>query len=78
MSQKNQVKRALEDGAKITPLSALRQFGTLRLAHIIWKLRAEGMKITTGTRTQRGKRFACYYLEGIDHKGPGRPKSVEH
>lgn len=77
MSQKNQVRRALEAGAKITPLAALRDFGCMRLADVVFKLRAEGMDIETGIRKQKGKRFACYYLRGIEHKGPGRPKTVE-
>jgi len=76
MSQLTQVKRALERGERITPLKALRNFGCLRLAHIIWVLRHKhGMNIATGERTQKGKTFAEYHLEGIELKGPGRPKS---
>lgn len=77
MSQKSQVRRALQAGKKITPLSALREFGCLRLADVVFKLRKEGMDIVTGTRTQKGKTFACYYLAGVEHQGPGRPKTAE-
>lgn len=74
MSYKSQVRRDLKDGKKITPLSALRQYGCLRLADVIHKLRKEGMNIITGERTQKGKTFACYYLADIEHQGPGRPR----
>lgn len=77
MTQKSQVRTALKNGAKITPLSALREFGCMRLADVIFKLRRDGMPIVTGERRQKGKRFACYYLEGIEHNGPGRPKSAD-
>lgn len=77
MSQKNQVKRALEAGKKITPLSALRDFHCMRLADVIFKLRRDGMDIVTGERKgKNGSTFACYYLRGVEHKGPGRPRSA--
>jgi hypothetical protein len=84
MSAKNQIRRALEAGKKITPLSALRDFNCMRLADVVFRLRKErnekyphGMPIITGTRRKKDKRFACYYLEGVKHVGPGRPASVE-
>ena len=63
MTQLNQVRRHLEAGNKITPLQALRQFGAMRLAHIIYKLRCEGYKIVTDRRHQGGKTYAVYYLK---------------
>jgi hypothetical protein len=63
MSVKNQVRRHLESGGKISPLAALRDFGCLRLAAVIYELRKEGMEIVTDTRTQRGKHFAVYRLD---------------
>lgn len=63
MSVKNQVRRRLESGGKISPLSALRDFGCLRLAAVIHELRREGVPIVTDTRTQRGKQFAVYRLD---------------
>lgn len=63
MSQVNQVRRHLEAGNKITPLQALRQFGAMRLAHIIYKLRQQGYNIVTDRRHQGGKYYAVYYLD---------------
>lgn len=63
MSVKNQVRRRLEAGEKISPLTALRDFGCLRLAAVIHRLRAEGMQIVTDSRNQRGKQFAVYRLD---------------
>ena len=66
MSVKNQVRRRLEAGDKISPLTALRDFGCMRLAAVVHELRREGMEIITDTRTQRGKQFAVYRLESAD------------
>ena len=75
MSQKSQVRRALQAGKKITPLSALREFQCMRLADVIFKLRGEGMNIITGKRKgKNGSEFACYYLADVETVGPGRPR----
>ena len=66
MTVKNQVRRRLESGGKISPLSALRDFGCLRLAAVIHELRRDGVPIVTDTRTQRGKRFAVYRLDNVE------------
>lgn len=76
MSQKSRIRRALQDGAKITPLSALRNFQCMRLADVIFKLRKDGLDIETGWREQKGKKFACYSLRGVEHRGPGAPRKV--
>lgn len=62
MSIKNQVRRRLEAGEKISPLTALRDFGCMRLAAVIHRLRAQGLNIVTETRNQRGKTYAVYRL----------------
>lgn len=72
---KAEVRKALLAGKKLTPLAALREYGCMRLADIVFKLRKEGMDIETGTRTQKGKTFACYSLRGVEHQGPGRPRA---
>lgn len=63
MSQVNQVRRELEAGGKVSQLSALRDYGCMRLAHVIWQLRQKGLNIETDWRNQRGKRYAVYRLE---------------
>lgn len=63
MSMKNQIRRRLEAGDKISPLTALRDFGCMRLAAVVHELRREGLEIVTDTRTQRGKQFAVYRLD---------------
>lgn len=67
MSQKNQIRRALEAGKKISPLTALRDFGCMRLSARILELRNEGMWVNTTWREQRGKRFAVYKLVDCMH-----------
>ncbi len=62
LTQKQAIRRALEDGAKISQLTALREFGCMRLADVIFKLRNDGMCIRTDWRHQNGKRFAVYRM----------------
>lgn len=83
MSYKGQVRRALESGHKVTPLMALREFGCMRLADVVFKLRNErtekypdGMPIITGKKTVNGKTFARYYLKGVEHIKPGLKADV--
>jgi len=47
----------------VTPLDALREVGSLRLAARIAELRASGLDIDAKTKTTaNGKRVACYVL----------------
>ena len=62
-TQKAQIRQYLLDGNKITPLEALRMFGSLRLAAIIFTLRDEGMDIVTERiKVGKGKMVAQYSL----------------
>ena len=45
MSQKQQVANYLQSGKSLTPIQALTKFGSLRLAAIIFNLKADGLKI---------------------------------
>jgi hypothetical protein len=47
MSQKQKVANYLKSGKSLTPIAALTKFGTLRLAAIIYVLKAEGLNIKT-------------------------------
>ena len=47
MTQKEKVATYLKSGKSLTPIQALTKFGTLRLAAIIFRLKAEGLKIKT-------------------------------
>ena len=47
MTQKEKVATHLKSGKSLTPIQALTKFGTLRLAAIIFNLKAEGLKIKT-------------------------------
>lgn len=61
--QKAQIRQYLLDGNNITPLEALRMFGSLRLAAIIFTLRDEGMDIVTERiKVGKGKMVAQYSL----------------
>lgn len=63
LSQQQCVLNRLKSGRKVSQLSALRDFGCMRLAAIIYRLRRQGHKIITDERKQGGKRYAVYRLE---------------
>ena len=60
MTQTQQIKRHLESGKPITPLTALSRYGCMRLASRVNDLRNEGMSIITRLVKRNGKRFAEY------------------
>lgn len=47
MSQKQQIANYLQSGKSLTPIQALTKFGSLRLAAIIFNLKADGLNIKT-------------------------------
>lgn len=64
------IRRALLDGKKLSQLTVLRDFGCMRLAAVIHRLRKGNakrgrppMKIETTYREQNGKKYAVYRLE---------------
>ena len=63
-TQNTQILKALEEGARLTPIDALQRFGCLRLSARIADLREKGFRIVNTWRTENGKRFAEYRLEG--------------
>jgi len=72
-SQKKQIREHLENGMRITQLGALNMYGCLRLSHVIWKLKKEGMNIDKDmVRTapskfsKKGKLVASYYKKRVD------------
>ena len=62
-SQLSRIKRALENGSKITPIDALMKFGCFRLSARIADLRESGMNIRTEMIEDNGKRFARYSMD---------------
>lgn len=61
-SQSEKILRVLQSGKPVTPLTALRRFGCLRLAARINDLKAEGHKIQSRMMERNGKRFAAYWM----------------
>lgn len=61
-SQRLRVLRHLAKGKSLTPLNALRLFGTLRLSGRIKELRDEGWPIETEMVTVSGARVAKYRI----------------
>ncbi len=61
-SQNAGILQALKEGARITPMDALKMFGCFRLSARIADLRNGGMKIVTKYVTENGKTFAQYRL----------------
>ena len=62
MSQSSAILRALKKGEKLTPLDALRKFGTLRLGARILELRQSGHGIKTRMVRKGRSRVAEYSL----------------
>ena len=63
MSQNKQILSYLQQGKKLTPITALNKFNCFRLSARILDLRKEGHNITTENVTRKGKTFAEYLLE---------------
>ena len=62
-TQKANVRAWLLKGNMLTPLEALRMFGSLRLSAIIFRLREEGLPIVTEKlQVSPRKRVAQYFL----------------
>lgn len=62
MSQEDKILRHLKNGKRLTPLTALRQCGTLRLGARIYDLRSQGHDIKTRMVKRGDARVAEYYL----------------
>ena len=60
MSAHNAIRLALKRGEKVSQLSVLRDYGCMRLAPVIYRLRGKGMEIVTDYRNQGGKKYAVY------------------
>lgn len=62
MTQKEKIIRAWKRGRVLTPLQALREFGTLRLSARAYDAKRDGLDIRSKL-VKRGKRHVCaYYL----------------
>tara|TARA_R100000329_G_C7539860_1_gene190566 strand:- start:451 stop:663 length:213 start_codon:yes stop_codon:yes gene_type:complete len=62
-SQKARILEHLKSGKTITPIDALNDFGCMRLADVIFRLKNDGWDIATiDTKSANGKRFASYKL----------------
>ena len=63
MTQEKAILNHLKHGKSITPLQALRWFGSLRLGARIWDLKRMGYNILTEiVKTETGKHVAKYSL----------------
>ena len=62
MSQTSEILSILKSGRTLTPLQALNECGTLRLAARIKDIRNMGYEVLTTTIAANGKRFAGYKI----------------
>ena len=74
MSQKEMVLKHLKEGKEITPLEALKEYGSLRLGAIIFELRQEGYNISTRLTNFKNRyghttQYAIYKLEEKKSEG---------
>ena len=63
MTQRDKIREWLRTGHRITPLVALRKFGSFRLGARIYELRGEGLNIKTDFVTRHGRTFASYRIK---------------
>lgn len=61
-SQTEQILEALRQGRELTPIDALREFGSFRLGARIWELQQAGYEIDSKIVHQNGKHYASYKL----------------
>lgn len=61
-AQTEQILKHLKKGKTITPLTALRKFGCLRLSARIYDLRKQGHPVEMNLASYDGKNFAEYSL----------------
>jgi len=84
ITQTSRIKKYLEEGNSITPLDALKMYGTFRLASIICNLRNDrkfmsDKKIeTTMVENEFGVKFASYRLKQKVFNAFEMEKIVEH
>ena len=64
-SQNAGILKALKEGRRITPMSALRSFGCFRLSARIADLRKAGHKVKTRIVRRNRKNYAEYYMEVV-------------
>ena len=62
MSQTQRILRHLKKGRSISPLQALRMYGSLRLGARIYDLRREGHRIERQMVRRNGKHWARYVM----------------
>ncbi len=61
-SQSDKILCYLATGKPLTPITALKRFGTMRLGARIYDLKREGHRIDSSLVHRRGKTFAEYRL----------------
>jgi hypothetical protein len=61
-SQAGLILAHLQNGASLTAISALTQYGCFRLAARIHELRKEGYQIEETTLNHNGKRYSEYFI----------------
>lgn len=63
MGQEDAILKYLQAGHSLTPLEALRMFGSMRLGARIFELKAAGHKIESEPfKDENGKHYARYYM----------------
>ena len=66
MSQTKKILNHLQNKGMIDPITALKKYGSFRLAARISNLRDAGFDITTKIVKHQGKRFAVYLLNEVN------------
>jgi len=62
LSKHKRIRSYILSGKALTPMMALRRFGSYRLASIINRLREEGINIRTTIEYDNGNQYAVYQL----------------
>lgn len=73
MSKKDQVLEYLKRGNSLTPLEALKMFGSFRLGAIVFELKKEGHNIVTTMVSNGESHFASYkIMPRLDNPAQGK------
>jgi hypothetical protein len=67
-TQESRILSALNHGATLSPLEALKDFGCMRLGARIYDLRCKGNKIKSCLTEYKGKHFAIYWISKQDRR----------
>ena len=72
MTQNETILAALQEGKTISPMTALKQFGCMRLAARVWELRSKGYPIESIPKSNGNATWVEYKMGEVSANTPPR------